>query len=46
MLTRTAPVREIQKGPNLSCSRPATINVKANTTTAMVNTVEVSARFQ
>src|ERR1035437_7594815 len=40
------PVRETQNGPNLSCSRPATTNVSANTTTAMVNTLEVSALFQ
>ena len=39
------PVREIQKGPNLSCKRPATMKLSANTTTAMVNTIEVSARF-
>src|ERR1039458_7458844 len=35
-LTRTPPVRDIQKGPNLSWRRPATMNVRANTTTAMV----------
>src|ERR1035437_11148734 len=40
------PVSETQNGPNLSCSRPAATNVSANTTTAMVNTLEVSARFQ
>src|ERR1017187_6136480 len=44
-LTSTPPVRDTQKGPNLSCRRPATMNVRANTTTAMVNTIEVSARF-
>src|SRR5208283_2396093 len=36
MLTRTPPVSDTQKGPNLSCRRPATMNVRANTTTAMV----------
>src|SRR5208282_1781112 len=40
-----APMMEILKGPSLSCSRPATMNVSAKTTTAMVNTIEVSARF-
>ena len=45
-LTSTPPVRDTQKGPNLSCSRPATINVRAKTATAMVKIVEVSARFQ
>src|SRR6266849_6012389 len=45
-LTSTPPVRETQKGPNLSCSRPATIKESAKTTTAMVNTLEVSTRFQ
>src|SRR5208283_3916821 len=41
-----APIREILKGPSLSCSRPATMNVSAKTTTAIMNTLEVSARFQ
>src|SRR5208282_1479743 len=45
-LTRTAPTRETLKGPSLSCSRPATMNVSAKTTTAIMNTLEVSARFQ
>src|SRR5208282_5992789 len=44
--TRIGPMIEILKGPNLSCNRPATMNVSANTTTAMMNTLEVSARFQ
>src|SRR5271166_5982117 len=44
-LTSIPPVREIQNGPNLSCSRPATINVRAKTTTAIPNTAEVCARF-
>src|SRR5579864_74464 len=40
------PVSEQNSGPNLSWMRPATTKLRANTTTAIVNTMEVSARFQ
>src|SRR5260370_22768395 len=45
MLTSKPPVTETQKGPNLSCSRPAKMNEIANTITAHPNTEEVAARF-
>ena len=41
----TAPMTEILKGPSLSWSRPARMNVSPNIKTKMVNTIEVSARF-
>ncbi len=43
---RMQPTRETMKGPILSCNRPARMKEMANTTTAQVNTWEVSARFQ
>src|SRR5260370_8084137 len=44
-LTSTPPVTETQNGPFLSWSRPAPMNESANTPTALVKIVEVSARF-
>ena len=43
---RMQPVRDMGKGPILSCSRPAMMNAMANTKTAHAKTLEVSARFQ
>ncbi len=37
---------EMLKGPSLSCRRPARMKAMAKTTTAHVNTSDVSARFQ
>src|SRR5260370_42643507 len=45
-LTSTPPVTETQNGPFLSWSRPAALHESANTTPALVQIVEVSARFQ
>ncbi len=46
MVKRMHPVSDTAKGPILSCKRPAMMKEIANTTTAHVNTWEVSARFQ
>src|SRR5437762_8320683 len=44
-LTRIPPASEHGSGPNLSCILPATTKLRANTITAIVNTIDVSARF-
>jgi hypothetical protein len=43
---RMQPVIETLKGPSLSWRRPAMMKERAKTTTAQVNTWDVSARFQ
>jgi hypothetical protein len=45
-LNSTEPVTETQKGPFLSCSRPATMKLRPKTNTAMVKTHEVCVRVQ